>query len=186
MKSHTPDLPYGETTYVQNTSYFLGQLKPGQVLQSFENNLFRAPIYTHKFPETDFVLIVAGDEVYLREVSQVFVVGQQCPKVEVPAPNSKPATQFQRELLQVCVYQTSSAVSNSSPCLYVQVFLYQQFRESDDSPKRLKMDVIRKAFPSTIMSESVIRKVLKTCADFKREGELWDLQLHYGAVTCAH
>lgn len=33
------------------------------------------------------------------------------------------------------------------------------------------MDVIRKAFPSTIMSESVIRKVLKTCADFKREGE---------------
>lgn len=32
------------------------------------------------------------------------------------------------------------------------------------------MDVIRKAFPA-IMSESVIRKVLKTCADFKREGE---------------
>ena len=52
-----------------------------------------------------------------------------------------------------------------------QVFLYQQFRESDDSPRRLKMDVIRKAFPSTIMSESVIRKVLKTCADFKREGQ---------------
>lgn len=33
------------------------------------------------------------------------------------------------------------------------------------------MDVIRKAFPANIMSESVIRKVLKTCADFKREGE---------------
>ena len=50
------------------------------------------------------------------------------------------------------------------------MFLYQQFRESEDTPKRLKMDVIRKAFPATIMSESVIRKVLKTCADFKREG----------------
>ena len=53
------------------------------------------------------------------------------------------------------------------------MFLYQQFRESKESPKKLKMDVIRKAFPVSIMSESVIRKVLKTCADFKREGEYY-------------
>lgn len=32
------------------------------------------------------------------------------------------------------------------------------------------MEAIRKAFPSSVISESVIRKVLKTCADFKREG----------------
>lgn len=95
---------YGETTYTQNTSYFLGQLKHGQVLQSFENNLFRAPIYQHAMPETDFVLIVVGNEVYIRETPHVFVVGQECPKVEVPAPNSKAATQFQRELLQVHTY----------------------------------------------------------------------------------
>ena len=101
MKSHTPELAYGETTYVQNTSYFLGQLKPGQVLQSFENHLYRSPIYQHVMPETDFLLIVVGNEVYIRDPPQIFVVGQECPKLEVPAPNSKPATQFQRELLQV-------------------------------------------------------------------------------------
>lgn len=101
VKSHTPDLPYGETTFIQNTSYFLGQLKPGQILQSFENNLFRSPIYQHLMPETDFVLIVDGEAVYIRDAAHIFVVGQECPKVEVPAPNSKPATQFQRELLQV-------------------------------------------------------------------------------------
>ena len=33
------------------------------------------------------------------------------------------------------------------------------------------MDVVRKAFPPADISESVIRKVLKLCADFKREGE---------------
>ena len=60
-------------------------------------------------------------------------------------------------------------------CMIHKVFLYRQFRESDDVPKRLKMDVIRKAFPA-IMSESVIRKVLKTCADFKREGQLYQLK----------
>ena len=42
-------------------------------------------------------------QVFIREVADVFVVGQECPKVEVPAPNSKPATQFQKEFLQVCV-----------------------------------------------------------------------------------
>ena len=94
-------MPYGETTYIQNTSYFLGQLKHGQVLQSLESNLFRAPIYQHNMPRTDFVLIVVGNEVFIREAPHIFVVGQECPKVEVPAPNSKPATQFQRELLQV-------------------------------------------------------------------------------------
>ena len=52
----------------------------------------------------------------------------------------------------------------------VQLFLYKLFRESDDSPPRIKMDAVRKAFPPAAMSESVIRKVLKLCADFKREG----------------
>ena len=102
MKSHAPQLKFGETTYVQTTSsYFLGQLRPGQTLTSFENNLYRAPVYLHKTTPTDFLLIVAGDKVYIRKAEDIFVVGQQCPKVEVPAPNSKPAMQFQKELLQV-------------------------------------------------------------------------------------
>lgn len=101
MKSHAPGLKYGETTYVQNTSYFLGQLSPGQTLQSFENNLYRAPIYSHSLPSTDFLLIVSGDKVYIRKVSAMFLQGQQCPKVEVPAPNSKSSTAFQKDLLQV-------------------------------------------------------------------------------------
>ena len=46
------------------------------------------------------------------------------------------------------------------------------FRDNEDEPKRIKMEAIRKAFPSSVISESVIRKVLKTCADFKREGKV--------------
>ena len=101
VKSHAPGLKYGETTYVQNTSYFLGQLRPGQTLQSFENNLYRTPIYPHSLPPTDFLLIVSGDKVYIRTVSAMFLEGQQCPKIEVPAPNSKSSTAFQKDLLQV-------------------------------------------------------------------------------------
>ena len=38
---------------------------------------------------------------YVREVADIFVVGQEYPKVEVPAPNSKIANKFQKELIQV-------------------------------------------------------------------------------------
>lgn len=34
------------------------------------------------------------------------------------------------------------------------------------------MEMVRRAFPPSVMSESVIRKVLKQFADFKREGKI--------------
>lgn len=33
VKGGAPNFTYGETTYIQNTSYFLGSLQPGQSLQ---------------------------------------------------------------------------------------------------------------------------------------------------------
>lgn len=85
---------------------------------------------------------------YIREVDALFVAGQECPLYEVPGPNSKRANNFVRDFLQV--------------------FIYRLFWKSRDTPRRIKMDDIKKAFPSH--SESSIRKRLKLCADFKRTG----------------
>lgn len=85
---------------------------------------------------------------YVREVDGIFVAGQECPLYEVPGPNSKRANNFIRDFLQV--------------------FIYRLFWKSRDLPRRIKMDDIKKAFPSH--SESSIRKRLKLCADFKRTG----------------
>lgn len=49
-------LDYGELVYV-STSPFLGSLKPGEWLQSLENQMFRAPIYAHKLPVQDFLVV---------------------------------------------------------------------------------------------------------------------------------
>ena len=87
--------------YMYSTCMYIYTLHHCFVLQSFENNLFRAPAYAHTVPETDFLVIASGDQLNIRDVRTVFVVGQECPKVEVPAPNSKAATQTQKELLQV-------------------------------------------------------------------------------------
>uniref|UniRef100_A0A8C3GCP6 Transcription initiation factor TFIID subunit n=1 Tax=Cyclopterus lumpus TaxID=8103 RepID=A0A8C3GCP6_CYCLU len=142
-----PDCKYGETVYC-HTSPFLGSLHPGQLLPAFENNLFRAPIYMHKMPETDFLVLRTRHGYYIREIVDMFVVGQQCPLFEVPGPNSKRANTHIRDFLQV--------------------FIYRLFWKSKDRPRRIRMEDIKKAFPSH--SESSIRKRLKLCADFKRTG----------------
>ncbi|XP_074028237.1 TATA-box binding protein associated factor 1 isoform X1 [Leptinotarsa decemlineata] len=145
--SGPPTYRYGETAYA-HTSPFLGILHPGQSIQAIENNMYRAPVYEHNIPETDFLIIRTRQQYYIREVDSIYVAGQQCPLYEVPGPNSKRANNFVRDFLQV--------------------FIYRLFWRSKDNPRRIKMDDIKRAFPSH--SESSIRKRLKLCADFKRTG----------------
>lgn len=138
---------YGEVAYA-HTSPFLGVLPPGKSIQALENNMYRAPIYEHKIPTSDFLIIRTRQQYYIREIDSLFVTGQLCPLYEVPGPNSKRANNFVRDFLQV--------------------FIYRLFWKSNDTPRRIRMDDIKKAFPSH--SESSIRKRLKLCADFKRTG----------------
>ena len=88
-------IEYGEFVYI-NTSPFLGSLKPGDYLQSLENYMFRAPIYAHKMAEQDFLMVRTRNLSYLirGDIRNIFAVGQECPLIEVPGPNSKRANSF--------------------------------------------------------------------------------------------
>ncbi|KAJ8028294.1 Transcription initiation factor TFIID subunit 1 [Holothuria leucospilota] len=145
--SKPPTHEYGETVFTHNAP-FLGNLSPGESLQAVENNLFRAPIFPHKLPNTDFLIIRTRQKYFIRSVDTIITVGQECPLMEVPGPNSKRANNHIRDFLQV--------------------FIYRMFLNSPDTPRRIKMEDIKKAFPTH--SESSIRKRLKLCADFKRTG----------------
>ncbi|XP_061713687.1 transcription initiation factor TFIID subunit 1 [Cydia pomonella] len=140
-------LKYGEVAYA-HTSPFLGILPPGATQPVVENNMYRAPIYEHNIPPSDFLVIRTRQAYYIREIDAIYVAGQECPLYEVPGPNSKRANNFVRDFLQV--------------------YIYRLFWKSRDNPRRIKMDDIKRAFPSH--SESSIRKRLKLCADFKRTG----------------
>jgi len=91
-----PEFEFGETIYAHTTP-FLGNLAPGQSLQALENNLFRAPIYNHRFPESDFLIIRTRNNYFIRIVDTIFTVGQELPLYEVPGPNSKKANNFIRD-----------------------------------------------------------------------------------------
>ncbi|KAF8357351.1 taf-1 [Pristionchus pacificus] len=146
-KDADPQLDFGELAFAHN-SPFLGQVSPGQTLQSLENNLFRAPIHRHKGSRRDFLLIRTKQGYFIRRCPPLFLVGQQSPLFEVPSPNSKRATLFVRDFLMA--------------------FIYRLFWASNETPRRLKMEDIKAAFPH--YAESSVRKRLKVCSDFKRLG----------------
>ena len=67
--------------------------------------MYRAPLYEHVIPETDFLAIRTRNGYFIREVDQLFLAGQQCPLYEVPGPNSKRSNNFVRDFLQVGIEQ---------------------------------------------------------------------------------
>ncbi|CAL4062811.1 unnamed protein product [Meganyctiphanes norvegica] len=141
-------LPHGEYVPIgPHFTPFLSAFRKGQVLQSVENNMYRAPIYPHQVMNTDFLVIRTTNGYSIRGLDGLYTVGQQCPMYEVPQPNSKRTLIFNRNFLKM--------------------FIYRLFKKSD-SQRRLSMKDIKMAFPSA--PESFLRKVLKPCAKFHRTG----------------
>ncbi|KAJ3189184.1 hypothetical protein HDU85_002809 [Gaertneriomyces sp. JEL0708] len=128
-----------------------GDVSPGETLQAISTNLFRAPIWKHETPPTDFLVIrhvYKGDiKWYIREMLPTFVVGQCFPLVEVPKPQSRKITQAIKGRLQAT-----------------------SFRLMRRDPRRLlKYDLLVKSFPG--FTEPQLRQRLKEFAQFAKKGE---------------
>lgn len=146
-------------------------MEPGKTVQAVDNNMFLAPIHKHPVPHTDFLLVKIGQKWYIRlvifpwkflderEVPAIYTVGQQLPKMEVYAPNSRAVPNYQKNRLHV--------------------YLYRQFMERKTNTIRIS-ELLRQ-FPGRypnfhrnfthFSSEQVVRKKLKDFADFQRGGE---------------
>lgn len=64
-------------------------------------SLYFHSLLSHLLIELLIYSYICTTRYYIRTVDDVFVVGQLCPKIEVPAPNSKTVNQFQKDFLQV-------------------------------------------------------------------------------------
>jgi hypothetical protein len=147
----------GETVVLEpnDASPFLGKIPPGQTIQALESTMFRAPIFRHKVPETDFLLIRRNNSsrFELREIPTLFLAGQTIPLMRVHAPSSKAANQFIKQRLQVFIYRLFAAQHH------------------------VRLDEVSTMFPD--QTEPSIRKRLKECSDFQRGGSetgFWTLK----------
>ena len=111
--------------------------------------MFIAPIYRQRSSPNDFLVIYDQNCGYhIRNLQRMYLLGQQCPLIEVPIPQSKRVNLFQRDLLQI--------------------YIYRLFLQSHEQPRRIRIDDIKRVFPR--LAESSIRKRLKTSAVFRRTG----------------
>lgn len=145
----------------QDESPFMkfGSVSSGQTVPALYNNLIRAPLFRHKAYSTDFLVIryvvqkvpvasytrligsrtsTKGEtKCYIREISNLFVVGQTYPVTEVPGPHSRKITNTIKQRLQIIAFK-----------------LLQKSTE-----KRLKISRLMKYFPD--QNELQMRQRLK-------------------------
>lgn len=59
-------------------SPFLGDIRAGCSQSSLETNMYKAPIFPHKVPSTDYLLVrSAKGKLSIRRIDKIAVVGQQ-------------------------------------------------------------------------------------------------------------
>ncbi|KAJ4958846.1 hypothetical protein NE237_025957 [Protea cynaroides] len=130
-------------------SPFLGDIKHGCSQSSLETNMYRAPIFPQKLASTDYLLVRSmKGKLSLRRIDRIDVVGQQEPHMEVSSPGSKNLQIYTGNRLLVYIYRAFCANEKRGllPCV--------------------RADELSAQFPN--LSESLLRKRLKHCADLQR------------------
>ncbi|KAJ3519520.1 hypothetical protein NM688_g9291 [Phlebia brevispora] len=151
---HVPKYDLGEPIVIepQDESPFMkfGYVYPGQTVPAIYNNLIRAPLFRHKPYPTDFLVIkntVKNDtRYYIREIKNLFTVGQTYPVTEVPGPHSRKITNTIKHRLQIIAYKLLSKATE----------------------ERLKISRLMKYFPD--QNELQMRQRLKEFMEYHRRG----------------
>lgn len=109
-----PEDKIGDTTVLlpEDRSPFsnFGMVDPGQTVRTLHNSMFRAPIFKHEPKSTDFLCIrnstgVEGTKWHIRNIDNIFVVGQQLPSMEIPGPHSRKVTNAAKNRMKMIAYR---------------------------------------------------------------------------------
>jgi transcription initiation factor TFIID subunit 1, fungi type len=87
----------------------MGDVPPGQTMQTIKNNLYIAPIFKQEFYNDDFLLIRVSYQGqvrhYIRTIPRVYVVGQTFPLTEVHPPQSRKAKGYVRDRMKTAAFR---------------------------------------------------------------------------------
>ncbi|KAL6714653.1 hypothetical protein ACLMJK_008078 [Lecanora helva] len=109
-----PRLDIGETAVLlpQDKSPFsiFGHVDPGQTMPALYNSMYRAPIFKQTPKNTDFLVTKTttgerGSAWFLRNIENLYTVGQEFPSVDVPGPHSRKVTTASKNRLKMVSYR---------------------------------------------------------------------------------
>lgn len=152
---HRPKGGYGETHVLGPTDrspfWNFGSVEPGETTPTLYNKLYRAPIFKHEPPSSDFLLIKTstkqGNRFFLRNMKHLYTVGQTLPVIDIPGPHSRKVTTSYKNRLRMITYRL--------------------VRRNDQG--RLMIRDLIKHFPD--QNEMQIRQRLKDFMEYQRKGE---------------
>lgn len=142
-----------------------GDVRPGTFVQTIANNLFIAPLYSHKV--SDLLCIVQDNAIIARPIDTVFLVGQEFPKEEVFAPHSRKLNQFCKDRLKAASHRAFA----KGKCLLMSdldaMFPYfsegskrKWLKEYADCVKRGRDNVWVLREPGLVMNDEDLRKLV--------------------------
>lgn len=86
-----------------------GSVEPGQTQPVLYNNMTRGPLFRHKPSQNDFLFIRSTTKkdvkYYLRDIPNLFVVGQTYPTTPIPGPHARLVTNNIKYRLQMITYK---------------------------------------------------------------------------------
>jgi transcription initiation factor TFIID subunit 1 len=87
-----------------------GFVDPGETVRAIHNEMYRAPIFKHEPKSNDFLVIrtttgVNGTAWHVRNIDNLFVVGQQFPSMEIPGPHSRRVTNAAKNRMKMIAYR---------------------------------------------------------------------------------
>ncbi|KAH0370953.1 hypothetical protein KCU65_g2222, partial [Aureobasidium melanogenum] len=164
--SSRPKEEIGETQVLlpQDRSPFanFGQVDPGEMVPTIHNGLYRAPVFRHEGKATDFLVICNethknGKKYYMRNIENLYAVGQQFPSVEVPGEHSRKVTDAAKRRLR--------AIS------------YRVFKKSIDPAIRgqpLTNEVVKAHLPGSDVAQN--RGKMREFMQYDKNNQLWHLK----------
>lgn len=142
-----------------------GNIKQGTYLTTLANNLFIAPVSLHN--SNDFLCVIENDEIIMRPIDKIHLVGQEFPKEEVFAPHSRKLNQFCKDRLKVAAYRIFSKGKDLQMQQLDQMFPYfsegskrKWLKEYSDCAKRGKENVWTLKDSFSIVGEEDLRKLV--------------------------
>lgn len=110
---HIPRAELGEAFVLDTTdeSPFMkfGSVEPGQTQPVLYNNMTRGPLFRHKSSQNEFLFIRSTTKkdvkYYLRDIPNLFVVGQTYPTTPIPGPHARLVTNNIKYRLQMITYK---------------------------------------------------------------------------------
>lgn len=109
-----PKAEIGETAVLlpQDKSPFsiFGHIDPGETTTAISNAMYRAPLFHHQAKGTDFLVVrnstvTGGSDYYLRNIENLYVVGQEFPSTDVPGPHSRKVTTTAKNRLKMLAFR---------------------------------------------------------------------------------